>query len=245
MAANILPRQVPKPMPTLLSFVAGYIDSVTFLGLYGIFVAQMTGSFVLAGTQFVASEQGYLVKLLAIPVFFLAGCLATLIAALAEQRNGHALALVMAFECLLLTALVLMHVAAPMTHIETPAVRAAALLGIAAMGVQSAMVRLLMRGVASTNVMTTNTTQMAVDATLLLLHALRPSAGGAAASVDAARERMSGLLPIMIGFVSGTAVGALGYATTGFWTLLVPLALAYGVCGWAFYAVQTGTETAS
>ena len=72
MAATILPRQVPKAVPTLLSFVAGYIDSVTFLGLYGIFIAQMTGSFVLAGTQFVASEQGYLVKLLAIPVFFAA-----------------------------------------------------------------------------------------------------------------------------------------------------------------------------
>jgi uncharacterized membrane protein YoaK (UPF0700 family) len=228
-----------------LSFVAGYIDSVTFLGLYGIFVAQMTGSFVLAGTQFVANEQGYLVKLLAIPVFFIAGCLATLIAALAQQRNGRALALVMTFECALLTALVLMHVAVPMTHIDAPAVRATALLGIAAMGVQSAMVRLLMNGVASTNVMTTNTTQMAVDATLLLLHALRPPTDGATATVDAARARMSGLLPIMIGFVSGTAVGAVGYAAIGFWTLLVPLALAYGVCGWTFRAARTGPAAAA
>lgn len=243
--ATILPRQVPKSVPTLLSFVAGYIDSVTFLGLYGIFVAQMTGSFVLAGTQFVASEQGYLVKLLAIPVFFLAGCLATVIATLAEQRKGRALALVMAFECLLLTALVLMHVVLPMTHIDAPAVRATALVGIAAMGVQSAMVRLLMRGVASTNVMTTNTTQMAVDATLLLLQALRPSARGIAAGVAAARERMSGLLPIVVGFVSGTAAGAVGYTVVGFWTLLAPLAIAYGVFGWAFRAAQNGIEAAA
>ena len=242
--ATIIPRQVPKSVPTLLSFVAGYIDSVTFLGLYGIFVAQMTGSFVLAGTQFVASEKGYLVKLLAIPAFFVAGCIATLIAALTDQRNGRALALVMTFECILLTALVLMHFAVPMTDIDASAVRATALIGIAAMGVQSAMVRLLMHGVASTNVMTTNTTQMAVDVTLVLLDALHHSPASASGSASAARERLSGLLPIVIGFVSGTAVGALGYAMTGFWTLLVPLALAYGICGWAFYAVQTGTEAA-
>ncbi len=238
--ASILPRPVPKRVPTLLSFVAGYIDSVTFLGLYGIFVAQMTGSFVLAGTQFVATEQGYLVKLLAIPVFFLAGCIATLIAALTEERKGRPLAILMAFECVLLTALIVMHMTLPLTHIDATAVRATALTGIAAMGVQSAMVRLLMRGVASTNVMTTNTTQMAVDATLLLLHALRPSAEGGA-SVDQARARMSGLLPIVVGFVSGTAIGAIGYTATGFWTLLVPLVIAYGVCGWAFRAVPNDT----
>ena len=41
---------------------------------------------------------------------------------------------------------------------------------------------------------------------------------------------MSGLLPIVVGFVSGTAAGAVGYTVVGFWTLLVPLAIAYGVC---------------
>ena len=232
MAATILPRQVPKAVPTLLSFVAGYIDSVTFLGLYGIFIAQMTGSFVLAGTQFVASEQGYLVKLLAIPVFFAAGCVATLIAALAEERNGRTLALVMTVECLLLSMLVVLHIAVPVAGINDPAVLFTALTGIAAMGVQSAMVRLLMRGVASTNVMTTNTTQMAVDVTLVLLH----RASGTSAAAGAARDRLSGLLPIVVGFVCGTAIGAVGYSVTGFWTLLVPLAIAYAVCVWAFFA---------
>lgn len=240
--ATILPQPVPKAVPTFLSFVAGCIDSVTFLGLYGIFIAQLTGSFVLAGTQIVESEPGYLVKLLAVPVFFLAGCFATLIAALAEERKSKTLAILLTFECILLTALVLMHMTLPLTHIDAPAVRLTALTGIAAMGVQSAMVRLLMRGVASTNVMTTNTTQMAVDATLLLMHALHPSAGGAA-GVAPARERMAGLLPIVIGFVSGTAAGAVGYTTIGFWTLLVPLVIAYGVCGWAFLAAPIKTET--
>jgi uncharacterized membrane protein YoaK (UPF0700 family) len=200
----------------------------------------MTGSFVLAGTQFVANEQGYLVKLLAIPVFFAAGCVATLIAALAEERKGRTLALVMTLECLLLSMLVVLHIAVPVRGINDPAVLLPALTGIAAMGVQSAMVRLLMRGVASTNVMTTNTTQMAVDITLVLLHRI----AGTSTAAGAARDRLAGLLPIVIGFVSGTAIGAVGYAVTGFWTLLVPLAIAYAVCFWSFYANGATEQTA-
>jgi hypothetical protein len=40
--------------------------------------------------------------------------------------------------------------------------------GLTAMGVQSALVRLLIKGAASTNVMTTNASQIAVDATQAL-----------------------------------------------------------------------------
>ena len=54
---------VPPPIPVVLSVVAGYVDSCTYLGLFGVFVAQATGSFVLAGTLFVKSEPGALAKL--------------------------------------------------------------------------------------------------------------------------------------------------------------------------------------
>lgn len=44
-------REVPVPaaMPMLLSFVAGYVDSYTYLALFGLFAAQVTGSFAFAG----------------------------------------------------------------------------------------------------------------------------------------------------------------------------------------------------
>jgi Protein of unknown function (DUF1275) len=44
-------QPLPLSMPVLLSFVAGYIDSYTYLGLFGLFVAQVTGSFVIAGAE--------------------------------------------------------------------------------------------------------------------------------------------------------------------------------------------------
>ena len=42
---------LPKAMPMLLSFVAGYVDSYTYLALFGLFAAQVTGSFVIAGAE--------------------------------------------------------------------------------------------------------------------------------------------------------------------------------------------------
>src|ERR1700692_4042518 len=98
-------QPVPKPLPVLLSVLAGYVDSCTFLALFGLFVAQVTGSFVLAGVQLVQSERGALVKLLAIPAFFLAGVAATLLMRKVGGRGGPALALALALETALLAGL--------------------------------------------------------------------------------------------------------------------------------------------
>ena len=70
-------RYVPlqKTMPTLLSFVAGYVDSYTYLALFGLFAAQVTGSFVIAGAEFVTRDFGIAGKLLAIVAFVLAAAL--------------------------------------------------------------------------------------------------------------------------------------------------------------------------
>ena len=39
-------QHVPAMIPPLLSFTAGFIDSFTVLVLFGLFVAQVTGSFL-------------------------------------------------------------------------------------------------------------------------------------------------------------------------------------------------------
>jgi uncharacterized membrane protein YoaK (UPF0700 family) len=108
-----------------------------------------------------------------------------------------------------------------------------ALFGVAAMGVQSAMVRLFMRDVPSTNVMTTNTTQLAVDVTLVLLSFGRQLATETdARQARAARERFHHYWPPMAGFVLGTALGALLFQILGKPTLLVALTCACGFLLW-------------
>jgi uncharacterized membrane protein YoaK (UPF0700 family) len=47
----------PAIVPPLLSFTAGFIDSFTVLALFGLFVAQVTGSFVLAAAAVVTTSR--------------------------------------------------------------------------------------------------------------------------------------------------------------------------------------------
>src|SRR4029077_16104956 len=108
-------------------------------------------------------------------------------AVLVERRGRAAIAWALGLECAVLTSfLAAVLIGAPLSDPNAAVVVVASLLGLFAMGTQSATVRLLMRSVASTNVMTTNTTDIAIDATELVL-AWRagprapPRAAGAAA----------------------------------------------------------------
>ena len=231
-------RPVPATIPPLLGFTAGFVDACTALALFGLFVAQVTGSFVLTAVAFVTKEQGAMTKVLAIPVFLLAAVATTVLVVLLERRGRAALAWALGLECLALTSfLIALLVGAPLAEPSAAAVVVASMLGLFAMGTQSATVRLLMKSVASTSVMTTNTTQIAIDATELVLawHAGRraPADAAAAAAYAAARVRLAGLYPIMLGFLLGTAAGTIAYVTTGAWSLLIPLAIMYGIFAWA------------
>jgi uncharacterized membrane protein YoaK (UPF0700 family) len=232
------PQPVPAMVPPLLSFAAGFVDSYTALALFGLFVAQVTGSFVLAAVAFVTHEQGAVTKVLAIPVFLLAAVATTVLAVTVERRGRPALAWCLGLESAALTAfLIAVAVGAPLTNPNTTAVIVASLLGLGAMGIQSATVRLLMRSVASTNVMTTNTTQVAIDVTELVLAWLAcrraPADAAMADALERSRRRCAGLVPIMLGFLLGTAAGTLAYVMTGLWGLLLPLVIMYGIFGWA------------
>jgi uncharacterized membrane protein YoaK (UPF0700 family) len=225
-------RPVPAIVPPLLSFTAGFIDSFTVLALFGLFVAQVTGSFVLMAVAFVKSEQGSLIKALAVPVFLLAGMMTTVLAVVLERRGRAALPWILGLECAVLTGFLLtILIGAPLAGASAVSVAAASLLGT-----QSAGVRLLMKDVASTNVMTTNTTQLAIDAAELVLawQARRraPADAALAAAYEKARVRFRALLPIILGFLAGTVVGMLAYLAIGVWGLLLPLAIMYGIFAW-------------
>jgi uncharacterized membrane protein YoaK (UPF0700 family) len=231
-------RPVPAGIAPLLSFAAGFVDSYTALALFGLFVAQVTGSFVLATVAFITKEQGAVTKVLAIPVFVLAAVVTTALGIMVERRGRRAIAWTLGLECAVLTGfLLVVWIGAPLANPNATAVVVASLLGLFAMGIQSAAVRLLMKGVASTNVMTTNTTQIAIDATEFVLawHAGRgaPDDSTVAAAYAAARARLAGLAPIMFGFLLGTAAGTASYVATGVWGLLVPVAIMYGIFAWA------------
>jgi uncharacterized membrane protein YoaK (UPF0700 family) len=219
---------VPLPVPALLGFVAGYVDSCTYLALFGAFVAQLTGSFVAGGMHFVGSEWAGLSKHLAIPCFFLAGAATTALVHALRGQPRVALACSLGAEfCLLIGFLGAYLAWAPFHGPEEPRAVLTLLFGIAAMGAQSTLVRLLMRGVASTNVMTTNTTILAISATETLLGWIHSRKAGANLAPDPgymqARRELIGILPIVSGFFLGTVCGALAYAGLGILCLLVAI----------------------
>jgi uncharacterized membrane protein YoaK (UPF0700 family) len=229
----------PRSVGALLGFVAGFVDICAFLGLFHIFVAQVTGSFVFASTWLII-HHGELLMMLAIPVFFLACSLATAVA-VAVAPYGRPFVAVLGLECALLALMLLLMVTVPLNNMNTPGTIATALAGISAMGVQSAMVRLFMRHMPSANVMTTNTTQLGIDLTLVLLSRIRKTADGAAHEQErAARERIAHHWPVMASFVLGTVIGALGYQSMAGAALVVPLA---GVCGLLIWIMRTDRDS--
>jgi uncharacterized membrane protein YoaK (UPF0700 family) len=119
-------RRLPAIVPPLLSFAAGFIDSFTVLTLFGLFVAQVTGSFVLMAVAFVKNEQGSLVKALAVPVFLLAGVTTTILAVVLERRRRAALPWILGLECAVLTGFLLtILISAPLSEAGAGSVAAA------------------------------------------------------------------------------------------------------------------------
>jgi uncharacterized membrane protein YoaK (UPF0700 family) len=235
----MMPRFVPTAVPALLSFVAGYIDSCMFLALFGLFVAQVTGSFVLTGVQFVMHDLHVGVRVVGIPAFFLAGVATTVIVRSAERRGQDALPAALALEAVLLTALFVSWLAGrPLREPNGLAELSAGLSGIFAMGVQSALVRLLVQGSPSTSVMTTNTTQLAIDTTEFFLAWWRrggsmPADTKAAGDCVEIKGRLTKLWPVMLGFLIGTLAGAVAYLRLDLWCVVLAIAIVGALAAWA------------
>ena len=229
------PIVLPPAIQVLLSFLAGYVDSATFLGLFGLFVAQVTGSFVLVGVAPVAHEAGLLAKVLAIPTFLLAGILTTVLVSVARTARA-ALLSALALEAALLLGFAAAGMSGyPWRDLDSLGAVGASMCGLAAMGVQSAFVRLLSTS-GSTNVMTTNTTQFAIDAAEMLLACIRTRRYGVSSSrVDlaAARARCGRVLPLIVGFAAGTVAGALAFGALGFACVTPTLLILAATAAWA------------
>jgi uncharacterized membrane protein YoaK (UPF0700 family) len=234
-------RPVPLALPVLLSVVAGYVDSCTFLALFGVFVAQATGSFVIAGTQLVTHDDNILIKVLAIPVFFFAGMLTTAVVVATDGRRYGALPWTLVLEEVLLIGFVGVGSAgSPFFEANTAMAVTAALLGLSAMGVQSALVRLLMGEFGSTNVMTSNTTQLAINVTEATLAWRKkrqmPEDAAAAAEFTAAGRQLLKMLALILGFLLGTLAGAIAYVQMGLACAVVAPLLVAGLIIWTFWS---------
>jgi uncharacterized membrane protein YoaK (UPF0700 family) len=224
------PPRIRRLLPVALGHVAGYVDGCTFVALFGLFVAQVTGSFVAVGDVFAAGRNSALLTLLAIPAFILGAAVASALSTILRHRGRHASSIILlGLESVLLAAMLATALfAGEMRNPDQPAALIVGLFGLSAMGVQNAFVRLHLKGAPSTNVMTTNTGNLAIDAAHVLAVAWlarSPSATSAPADAEEARSRLAKTAPIVLAFLVGTVCGTLACRAWGFACLALPLAL--------------------
>jgi uncharacterized membrane protein YoaK (UPF0700 family) len=236
---SFVPRAMPHFVPPLLSFVAGYIDVVTFIALFGLYVAQVTGSFVVVGAQLVGhGPAAAFIAILAIPVFLLAAILTVFFCYWLVRHGRSLLGWSLALETALIAAFYVCTLISPLKNPNGTLTLAASVFALAAMGVQSALVRLLMRNVASTNVMTTNTSLLGIDAAEFLLtwNEKRKFSRSRRAlnEFKKARRRFYALARITLGFIAGAALGAVVYHAAGAHALIAPAGIAAALSAWAF-----------
>jgi len=199
-----------------LGYTAGYVDTVGFVALFGLFTAHVTGNFVLIGSELARPGHGVLIKLLAFPAFILGVAAARLLAVWLEARQRPAAQALTLLQLLLLLGFMLLGCAAtPVQQTDALLPLLAGMAGAAAMGVQNAASRLVWSELAPTTVMTGNVTQLVID----LVDLARGSAAPGTLS------RLWKFLWPVLAFGLGAISGAFAYQFAGFYALLGPMAI--------------------
>ncbi|MCA8036083.1 DUF1275 domain-containing protein [Burkholderia arboris] len=209
-----------KHEDTILAAVAGFVDTLSFVALFGLFTAHVTGNFVLIGAGIAGFGQGVVLKLSVFPAFVCGVIAASLIArSMAARPAWHGMRVLHTVQAVLLLGFCAAGVwATPVTQPDSLPALLAGIVGTFAMGVQNAHPRVIARagGVPNT-VMTGNVTQAILDAVDIL------SPGTADSVRVTARARFAKMLPAIVAFALGATGGALGFRYVGFLALLAPV----------------------
>jgi uncharacterized membrane protein YoaK (UPF0700 family) len=209
-----------KYLPFVLSIIAGSTDVIGFLGLGGLFTAHITGNLVILAARVVDGNPAPLTYVLSVPVFMVALGLTRLFACSVERLRVPSLTPLLLLQLLLLgTFLAIGSTAGPRIDPNAPMLILAGMLGVSAMAVQNALVRISLKGAPSTAVMTTNITLFTLDVGEMLL--ARDSS-----EIIKARRRAKQTWPAIAGFLLGCVLGGSGEALIGLRWLVLPAGLA-------------------
>jgi uncharacterized membrane protein YoaK (UPF0700 family) len=211
----------PLMMAILLAYTSGFVDTLSFIALFGLFAAHVTGNFVLIATSLAEFRHGLWMKILAIPVFIIAAVCTRLYIIRRERGGMDAMTPVLVLQAVVLTVFMAIAVRnEPFKDHDSAVVIVTGLFAAAAMAIQNTAARTFLSDLPPTTVMTGNMMQIIVDV-VDLMHGH--------GAVDAKRARLAKLLPMLLAFIVGTLTGAVGYLTVGFISLLLPIVATAGV----------------
>jgi uncharacterized membrane protein YoaK (UPF0700 family) len=208
-------QQFQRLQGVAMSFLAGYVDTLGFAALFGLFTAHVTGNFILLAVGLAApAHLSSPLKLLAFPAFIVGVAAARLLIVACERRGKRAVKPAYLLQAVLLLGfMVCGMLAEPLGTSATGPAIAAGMLGATAMGAHSAAGKLLLTHLAPTSMMTGNVTQLVID----LVDRLRGTADAAS------RARCVKSLLLIAAFALGCGAAAFAYAAVGFAALGAPV----------------------
>jgi uncharacterized membrane protein YoaK (UPF0700 family) len=210
----------PWLLPAILSTTAGSVDVIGFLALGGLFTAHITGNLVVLAAHYVIGGFSKTGPLLSVPVFVAVLGAAALTFGAAEDPRAPRRALLILQAALLAGFLGLGAVFGPFADANSGMAVLAGMLGVSAMAIQNALVRLALPGSPSTAVLTTNTTQLVTDMATVARGRVDPG------ELAQARRRASVTAPCIAGFLAGCAAGAYLEIRLHLLALVLPVILA-------------------
>ena len=216
-----------KRIAFTLSFISGFVDTAGFIALGGVFTAHVTGNFVLAGASLVRSNtEGVFAKLAMFPIFVAAVGLSYWLACFMEKKNKNALFVLMILEAVFLLAFAAVgfyfQPESSLKMTETQ-VSIAGALGVSAMAIQNAFMKLHLSKMTMTTVMTGNVTQFSIDLVKLGFGVLHSSDGKE--SLSEVKTRLGKVGVVLLGFLFGAIAGAFLFANFALLSILLPCLL--------------------
>ena len=202
-------QAVEEKVPLLLSLNGGYVDTMSFLTLRGLFAAHVTGNFVTLGAALVLGTSGAIAKLLALPLFCVVVIAARLLSYVLKRKNLPVLRSLLLIKLLLLTIAAAFAVTlGPFSDGDSISALLTGMTLVAAMAIQNAAHRVHLPKSPPSTLMTGTTTQIMLD----LADIIHGEDDGAA---KVAKGRMWTMSQSLLAFAAGCAAAALLYALGG------------------------------
>ena len=203
-------------LPLLLGFNGGYVDTMGFLALQGLFTAHVTGNFVTLGASLALGTSGALSKLLALPVFCVVVVLSRLLSHALRSTELPVFRSLLAIKLVLLVAAALLAVRlGPFPDGDHWAAIVTGMTLVSAMAVQNAAQRVHLASLPPSTLMTGTTTQIMLD----LADLIHGTSGQDTATSRARLKRMSVMVAV---FALGCGVAALLHVQIGVWSFALP-----------------------
>lgn len=209
-------------LPIALSFVAGFVEAVCFVGLYYTFTAFITGSAMFLVIELLKPNGEYLTKLVVVVSFFIFTFAWAVMIRQLQRRARQLESILTALEAVLIAAFMVAGMAlAPLESADAPATIIVAFVAVIAMSLHSTMFFMLLNKTPPTQFMTGNLTNFVVSAvdTAGLGKKADPSNP---AETLLTRFKLWHYPTVFVLFFSGVAVGAWSFMNYGFVVLAVP-----------------------